>query len=61
MPGEELVVSDDVYRVTFRYFERGLAPTGVVTRYADLSGDVARAIASDVHRPNPHGMAGNRV
>ncbi|MGO9178314.1 MAG: PLP-dependent transferase [Candidatus Limnocylindrales bacterium] len=45
-PGEELVVSDDVYRVTFRYFERGLAPTGVVTRYADLSGDVARAIAS---------------
>jgi len=44
MPGEELVVADDVYGGTFRYFERVLAPTGVVTHYADLSGDAARAI-----------------
>jgi cystathionine gamma-synthase len=45
-PGEEFVVSDDVCRGTFRHFERVLAPIAVVTRCADLSGDVARAIAS---------------
>jgi len=45
-PGEELVVSEDVYDGTLRYFERGLAPIRVFARYADLSGDVARAIAS---------------
>jgi cystathionine gamma-synthase len=44
LPGEELVIADDVYGGTFRYFERVLAPTGVVTRYVDLSDDVAAAI-----------------
>ncbi len=41
LPGEELLVADDVYGGTFRYFERVLRPTGVLTRYVDLSRDPA--------------------
>ena len=37
-PGEQVVVSDDVYGGTFRLFERVLAETGVEARYVDLSG-----------------------
>lgn len=36
-PGEELIVSDDVYGGTYRYFEHVLRQGGVVARYADLS------------------------
>jgi cystathionine gamma-synthase len=36
-PGEELVVSDDVYGGTYRYFERVARASGIVARYVDLS------------------------
>jgi cystathionine gamma-synthase len=35
--GDEIVVGDDVYGGTFRYFERVHRPTGVDARYADLA------------------------
>jgi cystathionine gamma-synthase len=44
LPGEELVVADDVYGGTFRYFERVLGPTGIATRYVDFSADAATAV-----------------
>lgn len=39
LPGEEVVISNDVYGGTFRLFERVLRPMGVDARYADLSDD----------------------
>jgi cystathionine gamma-synthase len=36
-PGDEIVVGDDVYGGTFRYFERVHRPSGVDARYADLA------------------------
>ncbi len=36
--GEEIVVGDDVYGGTFRYFERVHRPSGVDARYVDLDG-----------------------
>ena len=39
LPGEEIVVGDDVYGGTFRYFERVLRPRGVAARYVDLAAD----------------------
>ena len=35
--GDEIVVGDDVYGGTFRYFERVHRPSGVDARYADLA------------------------
>jgi cystathionine gamma-synthase len=35
--GDEIVVGDDVYGGTFRYFERVHRPTGVDARYVDLA------------------------
>jgi cystathionine beta-lyase/cystathionine gamma-synthase len=37
-PGDEIVVGDDVYGGTFRYFERVHRSTGVDARYVDLAG-----------------------
>jgi cystathionine beta-lyase/cystathionine gamma-synthase len=37
LPGEEIVVSDDVYGGTYRFFERLLRDTGIEALYADLS------------------------
>ncbi|HEY0443217.1 MAG TPA: PLP-dependent transferase, partial [Candidatus Limnocylindrales bacterium] len=37
-PGQEIVVGDDVYGGTFRYFERVHRTTGVDARYVDLDG-----------------------
>jgi cystathionine beta-lyase/cystathionine gamma-synthase len=39
LPGEEIVVSDDVYGGTYRFFERLLRDTGVDALYGDLSSD----------------------
>ncbi len=36
-PGAEIVVGDDVYGGTFRYFERVRRPNGVEARYVDLA------------------------
>ena len=36
-PGDEIVVGDDVYGGTFRYFERVHRQTGVDARYVDLA------------------------
>jgi cystathionine gamma-synthase len=36
-PGDEIVVGDDVYGGTFRYFERVHRSSGVDARYADLA------------------------
>ncbi|MFH1475152.1 MAG: PLP-dependent transferase, partial [Chloroflexota bacterium] len=45
-PGEEIVVGDDVYGGTFRYFESVARPRGVNARYVDLAGDPAVALAA---------------
>lgn len=42
--GEELVVSDDVYGGTYRYFEHVLRESGITSRYADLSHSPARTL-----------------
>ncbi len=44
-PGEEVVIGDDVYGGTFRFFERVARPRGVDARYADLAGDPGPALA----------------
>jgi cystathionine beta-lyase/cystathionine gamma-synthase len=46
LPGEEIVVGDDVYGGTYRYFERVLRPRGVVARYVDLAADPANVRAA---------------
>ncbi len=45
-PGEEIVVGDDVYGGTFRFFEQVARPRGVDPRYVDLAGDAAGALAA---------------
>jgi cystathionine gamma-synthase len=42
--GEEVIVSDDVYGGTYRYFERVAADSGVAARYADLSTDASSTL-----------------
>ena len=37
MPATEIVVGDDVYGGTYRYFERVHRPAGVDARYVDLA------------------------
>jgi cystathionine gamma-synthase len=44
-PGEEIVVGDDVYGGTFRFFERVARLRGVDARYVDLARDPAAALA----------------
>ena len=44
-PSEEIVVGDDVYGGTFRFFERVARPRGVDARYVDLAADPALALA----------------
>lgn len=44
-PGEEIVVGDDVYGGTYRFFETVARPRGIDARYADLAGDPERALA----------------
>ena len=44
-PGEEIVVGDDVYGGTFRFFERVARPRGVDARYVDLAADPGPALA----------------
>ena len=39
LPGEEALITDDVYGGTYRYFERVLRETGVESRYLDLTAD----------------------
>jgi cystathionine beta-lyase/cystathionine gamma-synthase len=39
LPGEQVIVSDDVYGGTYRLFERVLRDMGVDARYADLSAE----------------------
>jgi cystathionine gamma-synthase len=45
-PGEEVVVGDDVYGGTFRFWRRVAGPRGVVSHFVDLSGDAAAARAA---------------
>jgi cystathionine gamma-synthase len=45
-PGEELIVSDDVYGGTYRYFEHVLRESGIVARYADLGQFPAETLRS---------------
>ena len=44
LPSEEIIVSDDVYGGTYRFFERLLRDTGVEALYADLSSDPAATL-----------------
>lgn len=45
-PGDEIVVGDDVYGGTFRFFDRVARPRGLVPRYVDLAADPAAALAA---------------
>jgi cystathionine gamma-synthase len=45
-PGEEIVVGDDVYGGTFRFFEHVARPRGVDARYVDLASDPGPVLAS---------------
>jgi cystathionine gamma-synthase len=47
-PGDEIVVGDDVYGGTFRFFDRVARPRGLVPRYVDLAADPARALAGSL-------------
>ena len=38
LPGEEIIVSDDVYGGTYRLFEHVLRPTGIAAEFVDLCG-----------------------
>jgi cystathionine gamma-synthase len=44
-PGDEIIVGDDVYGGTFRFFDRVARPRGLVPRYVDLAGDPAATLA----------------
>ena len=44
-PGEQLVVGDDVYGGTYRFFERVARPRGILARYVDLAGGDAGGLA----------------
>jgi cystathionine beta-lyase/cystathionine gamma-synthase len=46
VPGDEVIVSDDVYGGTFRLFEHVLRAKGVDARYVDLTGDPAGALGA---------------
>jgi cystathionine gamma-synthase len=46
LPGDEVVIGDDVYGGTYRLFERVLRPKGVTARYVDLTGDPSAALTS---------------
>ncbi len=45
-PGEEIVVGDDVYGGTFRFFERVARPRGVDARYADVAAAPATLVVA---------------
>ncbi len=45
-PGEELVVGDDVYGGTYRFFERVARPRGVLSRYVDIAVGGAPGLAA---------------
>ena len=38
-PGEEVIIGDDVYGGTFRFWHRVAGPRGIDARFVDLSGD----------------------
>jgi cystathionine gamma-synthase len=43
-PGEQVLVADDVYGGTFRFFERVARPRGIDARYIDLAVEPAAAL-----------------
>jgi cystathionine beta-lyase/cystathionine gamma-synthase len=45
-PGEEIIVGDDVYGGTFRYFDKVLRQRGVVIRFVDMAADPAAVTAA---------------
>jgi len=45
-PGEQLVVGDDVYGGTYRFFERVARPRGIDARYVDLARDDPAGLAA---------------
>lgn len=46
LPGDEVVIGDDVYGGTYRLFEQVLRPKGIIARYVDLSADPANVRAA---------------
>jgi cystathionine gamma-synthase len=44
LPGEQVVIGDDVYGGTYRLFERVLRDRGIDARYVDLAGDDGTAL-----------------
>jgi cystathionine gamma-synthase len=47
-PGEEIVVGDDVYGGTYRFFERVARPRGIVARYTDLAAEEGTGLAAEL-------------
>ena len=45
-PGEEVVVGDDVYGGTYRFFERVARPRGTIARYVDLADGAGGGLAA---------------
>jgi len=45
-PGEEIVVGNDVYGGTYRFFERVARPRGTIARYVDLADGAAGGLAA---------------
>jgi len=48
-PGDEVLVSDDVYGGTYRYFEQVAREHGVLARYLDLATDPAGTLAATLN------------
>ena len=50
LAGDEVVIGDDVYGGTYRYFERVRRPGGLVTHYVDMAGATDPLWESLTHR-----------
>jgi cystathionine gamma-synthase len=46
LPGDEVIVGDDVYGGTFRWFDKVARPMGVEAQFVDLATDPAAALAA---------------
>ena len=46
LPGDEVVIGDDVYGGTYRLFEQVLRPKGIIARYVDLAAAPANVRAA---------------
>jgi cystathionine gamma-synthase len=48
LPGDEVIVGNDVYGGTFRWFDKVARPRGVMARFVDLADDPASVLAANL-------------